>query len=83
LVHISLFSGIGGFDYASSLMGWRNVMSCELNPFCRTVLGYYWPDAYHHDDIKTLDNETIEKELEKRLGTRWRANDIVLTGGFP
>ena len=80
---ISLFSGIGGFEYAAELIGWENIVSCEINPFGRRVLEFYWPNAYHHDDIHTLTYEKINEELTKRKGTRWRTDDIVLVGGFP
>lgn len=46
MVHVSLFSGIGGFDLAAEWMGWRNVASCELNEFGHKVLSHYWPNAY-------------------------------------
>lgn len=82
MIHISLFSGIGGFDLASEWIGWTNAMSCEINPFCKKILEYYWPSSYHHDDIKTLNYEKIDNELTKRFGD-WKANDIILTGGFP
>ena len=81
--HISLFSGIGGFDLAAQWAGWDNLASCEINPFGRKVLEYYWPNAYHHDDIKTLTGETIEYEAQKRYGPDWRAGGVVLSGGFP
>jgi len=74
---------VGGFELASEWMGWQNLLSCEINPFGRKVLEYYWPESYHHDDIHTLINEKIEEELQKRFGSRWRTNDIVLVGGFP
>jgi DNA (cytosine-5)-methyltransferase 1 len=80
---ISLFSGIGGFELAAEWMGWQNIVSCEINPFGRKVLEYYWPNAYHHDDIKTLNYDTINNELTKRFGAEWRNDDIILTGGFP
>ena len=83
MIHISLFSGIGGFDLAAEWAGWTNAMSCEINPFGRKVLEYYWPNSYHHDDIHTLNEDKINEELEKRFGTHWRANGIVLSGGFP
>jgi DNA-cytosine methyltransferase len=83
MLHISLFSGIGGFDLASEWMGWQNIASCEINPFGRKVLEYYWPNAYHHDDIKTLTYKKLNEELTKKHGAEWRADDIVLTGGFP
>jgi DNA (cytosine-5)-methyltransferase 1 len=83
VLHISLFSGVGGFDLAAEWMGWKNIVSCEINEFGNKVLEHYWPDAYHHRDIHTLTYEKINEELTKRFGTRWRADDIVLTGGFP
>ena len=82
MMHISLFSGIGGFDLASEWMGWTNIASCEINPFCNKILKHYWPDAYHHDDIKTLTYETINAELSRRFGNDWRNDDIIITGGF-
>lgn len=83
MIHFSLFSGIGGFELASEWMGWKNYVSCEINSFGNKVLNHYWPDAYHHQDVKTLTYETIEIELTRRFGTRWRNEDIILTGGFP
>ena len=83
MLHISLFSGIGGFDLAAQWAGWTNIVSCEINPFGRKVLSHYWPDAYHHDDIHTLNIERINEQLTKRFGADWRTDDIVLTGGFP
>lgn len=83
MIHFSLFSGIGGFELASEWMGWKNYVSCEINPFGNKVLNHYWPDAYHHQDVKTLTYETIDIELTRRFGTRWRNEDIILTGGFP
>jgi len=80
---ISLFSGIGGFELAAEWMGWTPIVSCEINPFGRQVLEYYWPNAYHHDDIHTLTYERIDEQLKKRYGNEWRTDDIILTGGFP
>ena len=83
MIHFGLFSGIGGFDLASEWMGWKNYLSCEINEFGNKILSYYWPNAYHHKDIHTLDYETINNELSKRFGTDWRNDKIILTGGFP
>lgn len=69
--HGSLFSGIGGPDLAAEWMGWENVFHCEINPFGRNVLNYYWPDATSYDDIKKTDF------------TIHRGNIDILTGGFP
>lgn len=76
--HISLFSGIGGFDLASEWMGWNNIASCEINPFGRKVLNHYWPDALHHDDVHTFTKELLNEKIKD-----WNSNDIILTGGFP
>ena len=71
MTHASLFSGIGGFDLAAEWMGWQNVFNCEIDPFCRKVLAYHFPDAKQYEDVKTT-NFTIH-----------RGHIDVLTGGFP
>lgn len=81
--HISLFSGIGGFDLASDWMGWQNIASCEINDFCNKVLEYYWPNAYHHKDIHNLTYDLINEKISEKYGKEWRNDDIILTGGFP
>ena len=69
--HVSLFSGIGGFDLAAEWMGWENVFHCEWNEFGKKVLKYYWPNAESFDDITKTD-------FTKYYG----AIDII-SGGFP
>lgn len=69
--HGSLESGIGGFDLAAEWMGWDNVFHCEINPFCRTVLKYYWPNAKSSSDVFGFS------------GYEWRGKLDVLTCGFP
>jgi len=83
MIHFGLFEGIGGFSLAASWMGWQTYLTCEINPFAQQVLRYYWPNAYHHGDIKTLTYEKINTELTKRFGDEWRNQPIILTGGFP
>jgi len=80
---ISLFSGIGGFEIAAEWAGWTNIVSCEINPFGRRVLEYYWPNAFHHNNVFTLTKELIDAELTKRFGSEWNTDDIILSGGFP
>jgi DNA (cytosine-5)-methyltransferase 1 len=76
--HISLFSGIGGFELASEWIGWNNIASCEINPFGNKVLEYYWPNALHHDDVKTFTKKLLDEKIKD-----WDSNDVILTGGFP
>ena len=45
MTHASLFSGIGGFDLAAAWAGWTNVFNCEIDPFCRRVLKYHFPES--------------------------------------
>ena len=80
---ISLFSGVAGFEIAADAVGWDVLASCEINPFGRRVLEYYWPESYLHDDVHTLTYEKLDHELTKRFGPQWRSDDIVLVGGFP
>ena len=83
MIHIDLFSGIGGFCIAAEQIGWQTLATCEIDPFCRKVLQYHFPAVYHHENIKTLDYKKLNYELQKRFGRNWRNDDIVLTGGFP
>ena len=71
MTHASLFSGIGGAELAASWMGWTNLFHCELNPFCRKVLEYWFPNSTSYGDITTTDF------------TPWRGKIGILTGGFP
>src|SRR4051812_12233192 len=73
---ISFFSGIGGFEAAADWMGWKIVSSCEINPFGQRILKHYWPDAYRHDNVKTVDYEEIRKRIDKSAST-------VFVAGFP
>jgi DNA (cytosine-5)-methyltransferase 1 len=69
--HGSIFSGIGGFDLASSWMGWENKFHCEWNEFGQKVLKHYWPEAQTYADITKSDF------------TIWNGRIDILTGGFP
>jgi DNA (cytosine-5)-methyltransferase 1 len=69
--HISLFSGVGGFDCAAEWMSWETIAWCEQNEFCQRVLKYHFPNATGHGDIKTTDF------------TIYRGKCDILTGGPP
>ena len=71
ITHASLFSGIGAGELAAEWMGWRNVFNCEINPFCREVLNYWFPNSVGYEDItKTHFDE-------------WRGRIDVLSAGWP
>ena len=69
--HGSLFSGIGGFDYASKLMGWENIFHCEWMEFPRKVLEYHFPESDSYIDICKTDFKKYANKID------------ILTGGFP
>lgn len=71
MTHASLFSGIGGFDYAAALLGWINIFDCEIDAFSRKVLEYHFPNSVHYGDIT------------KQIFKEWRGKIDVLSGGFP
>lgn len=71
MTHASLFSGIGGSEIAATWMGWTNLFHCEINPFGRRVLEYWYPNSTSYADITKTDF------------THWRGRIDVLTGGFP
>ena len=69
--HASLFSGIGGAEIAAEWVGWENLFHCEINPFGRKVLEYWYPNSVSYEDITKTDF------------TPWRGRIDVLTAGFP
>ena len=69
--HASLFSGIGGPEVAAAMLGWENVFHCEINPFGRAVLDYWFPNSRSYDDITKTDFKQYRGQID------------VLTGGFP
>lgn len=69
--HASLFSGIGGEELAATWIGWDNLFHCEINPFGRKVLEYWFPKSKSYEDITKTDFR------------EWRGKIDVLTGGFP
>ena len=71
MTHASLFSGIGGAELAASWTGWNNLFHCEINPFGRKILDYYFKESKSYEDITKTDFR------------EWRGKVDVLTGGFP
>lgn len=53
--HGSLFSGIGGPEIAAEIMGWKNMFHCEINPFGRKILDYWFPNSKSYEDITKTD----------------------------
>jgi len=69
--HGSFFSGIGGFDLATEMMGWENVFHCEIEEYKRNVLKRNFKDSISYEDITNFD------------GTKYRNTIDIVSGGFP
>lgn len=74
--HASLFSGIGGFDLAAREVGWNNVFQCEIDPFCQSVLKYYFPKVEDHNSAIVLPKGTIRRLTGRDL--KWEDDPISL-----
>ena len=66
----SFFAGIGGFDLALEMEGFKPLLHCEINPFCQQVLKKHWPDVPLETNITKLEGATIPQA-------------DVWCGGFP
>lgn len=53
--HISLFSGIGGFNLACEWLGIETVLNCEIDDFCQKVLKKHWPDVPIVKDVNNVE----------------------------
>jgi DNA (cytosine-5)-methyltransferase 1 len=69
MIHLDLFSGIGGFAYAADqVFGDVEHIFCDNEPFAQKVIAKHWPESRIYGDIRS-----ITKPIKA---------DIV-TGGFP
>jgi DNA (cytosine-5)-methyltransferase 1 len=71
LTHASLFSGIGGFDLAAEMAGFKNIFQVEFDKYCNKVLTKNFPDVTRYLDIKQFDSTHYENCID------------VISGGFP
>lgn len=68
--HVSLFSGIGGFDLGFHKAGIKTILQVENDKFCQKVLTRHWPDIPLIEDVGDVIGEDL---LEAD----------ILTAGFP
>ncbi len=74
LTHISLFAGIGGDTLAAEWAGFRTVLLCEIDSFCKQVLRKHFPGVPIIGDIKDVTRETIANTKSGKVNQRIRRN---------
>jgi len=72
---LDLFSGIGGFSLGLERAGMKTVAFCEIDGFCRGVLGRHWPTTPLYDDIRQLSARRLHHD-------RIPSIDLIC-GGYP
>jgi DNA (cytosine-5)-methyltransferase 1 len=70
MIHIDLFSGIGGFTLATEAV-WPDIkhVFCDNDLFCQAVLKKHWPDAPIYGDIRTFANTTNSRQRKAKTVT--------------
>jgi len=56
---LSLFSGVGGFDYGLENGGMETVFQCEWDKHANSILHKHWPNVPKWDDVSTLTGKHI------------------------
>ena len=70
ITHGSLFTGLGGFDFAALRCGIKTLWQCENNKFCNKFLDTLFPETIKFNDIYNFDYDTAQKVN-------------IISGGFP
>lgn len=99
MVHVDLFSGIGGFALAADeVFGNVEHIFCEWDDFCQNVLKKHWPESEIFEDVRSLtSNANFQRHVHGRSeveSTKGRKQTLsksessiespfLLTGGFP
>ena len=99
LLHIDLFSGIGGFALAADrIFGDVEHIFCDNEPFAQEVLKKHWPESYIYSDIRSftadaererhLHGQPQKQSAESKQQTQRQSptdfhSPFLLTGGFP
>src|SRR5690554_6845753 len=70
LKHLSLFTGIGGFDLGLERAGIETVGQVENDLYAKSVLQYRWPEVVKEHDVREVSRASFG------------AVDLI-SGGFP
>ena len=76
--HVSLFTGIGGFELAAQRVWgdeYEPVLFCEMDKYCQKVLAKHWPDVEIVEDVRNVKKGDSSEVIGGGID--------LLTGGFP
>lgn len=74
--HVSLFTGVGGFDLAAERAGMNPAAMCEIDKNAQNILKKHWPNTPLFTDVKEVTGDSLRKLNIDPTRT-------VLSGGFP
>ena len=79
---LSLFSGVGGFDYGLENAGMKTVFQCEIDKHCTKILMRHWPDVPRWQDIQTLTGKYVLEKAQVVDVVAWGSpcQDLSLAG---
>lgn len=66
MIHISLFSGIGGIDIGAERAGIETMIQVENNPFCLVILEKNWPTCKRYTDIRGVNLSSFRADFHVR-----------------
>lgn len=69
MIHGSLFTGIGCWNYAADKLGWQTAFNCEISKFCQTILKYFWPDTENFENIYESDFTKYANKIDVLSGS--------------
>jgi DNA (cytosine-5)-methyltransferase 1 len=73
MIHIDLFSGIGGFSLGLKMAGieFERTYYSDIDKYANMVYAKNFPDAIPLGDVTKVD------------GKQFAGQDVMITGGFP
>ena len=74
LTHLSLFSGVGGFEIASGWAGFKTIKQVEINDYCNKILQKNFGDVPRSRDVKDVKGLELIEEV---------GQPALITAGFP
>lgn len=96
MIHLDLFSGIGGFSLAAQAVWgdeYKCVGFCEIDRYCQELLKMRFKGVPIYGDIRELklttmptkiaNTENIGEVMPSEVNGKWTTKIDLLTGGFP